>query len=220
MVKVLIVKRALSTRMSPNDETLRVYDERISSYIQNTPAKYNRTHTSLLKWIDFFLSTIPKTGNILEIGSGPGRDALYIKSRGYNILCSDGAPGFVEYLKKKGQSAICLNILKDKIDKKYDLIFANAVMPHFTPEELEQILIKIHGSLKSKGMLAFNVKQGSNTLWTREKLNDPRFIHQWRLTDICNLVVKQGFTIKKVSHGIKGDLPSHLWVQLTLQKRD
>jgi SAM-dependent methyltransferase len=205
-------------KISPNEITLRAYDADISSYLQNTPSAYDTSHHLLVKWIDASLDAHPVSGRILEIGSGAGRDALYMQSRGYDITCSDAAVGFVKHLRDIPLKTLEFDLLKDAMPGGYSMIFANAVFPHFTKNEAVDAIHKIYSALPEGGILAFNVKQGSGSFWTVEKLMRKRYMHFWNPRDITELVTKAGFKIIYKRTDIQGDLKSHTWTHLTLKK--
>lgn len=202
-----------------NDITLQSYNNEAMGYIEHTPASYQKHHAPLLHWIGVNLSLISKSERILEIGSGFGREATYIYSKGYDITCSDGTPAFVQYLKTKKWDALTLNILKDEIPEGFSMIFANAVMPHFTPAQFEIILAKVLKALPDGGLFAFSVKQGQGEEWITEKFAAKRFIHYWDPSLLKQYIRSANCKIVFWEEGIHGDLPSHTWINLTIKKR-
>lgn len=202
----------------PNDITLASYNAEIKGYIKHTPAEYQKYHKPMLDWIDASLNLLDKNDRILEIGSGSGRDAAYIRSKGYNIVCSDGAPAFVDYLNARGWDAKALNILKDEIPSGFKMIFANAVIPHLTAEQFEFILSKTMGALPRGGLFAFSIKQGRGDDWITEKFDAKRYIHYWSPNALKECIKRNKCEIVVWKEGITGDLPSHTWTDLTLRK--
>jgi SAM-dependent methyltransferase len=136
------------------------------------------------------------------LGSAFGRDAVYIASKGFEIECTDAAPGFVSYLKARGLNARQFNAIVDDLEDQYDLIFANAVMLHFNREEFSFVLQKLFRSLKCGGRFAFSLKRGEGEAWSSEKIGAPRFFCYWEQNDLVPLLGKTGFsrwTIKSAS---------------------
>ena len=91
--------------LSPNRRTIEVYDRSFGEYLKKTPLTYNETHIPLLRWINKSISFIPRNGKVFEIGTGPGRDATYMESRGYSVLRSDASQAFVSHLRRSGKQA-------------------------------------------------------------------------------------------------------------------
>lgn len=210
----------MTTRESedPNYSTLKTYEKHFREYILNTPSTYTPAHKPLQKWIDVSLLFVRPSGKVLEIGSATPRDASYIQSKGMDVTCSDATPSFVKYLRECGMNAILLNILKDPIPGQYDMIFANAVVPHFTREQFESILKKVYDTLPSGGIFAFSAKQGYGEEWVHEKIGGTRFIHYWQPPELEEVVRDAGFTIVYLNTDIPGDLSTHTLIHLTAQK--
>lgn len=176
-----------------NDITLQAYEEHIQDYTSE------QLGDGLKGWIDSVLKLVPKDGTILELGSGDGRDAAYITSRGYKIIATDAAQGFVELLKRRGLEARKLNAITDDLGKGYDLVFAQAVFLHFTPEQLRQVLHKVYRCLKPGAFLAFSVKKGHGVRWSDDYLGAPRYYYFWEASDLRELVEQVGFTIYEIT---------------------
>src|SRR5690348_18508311 len=83
-----------------NQITLGSYELGVEPYVANTAAEVS----GLFKeWIDKTLSLVTKKASILEIGSGFGRDARYIESKGYSVERTDATKGFIELLEKRSE---------------------------------------------------------------------------------------------------------------------
>lgn len=208
----------VKSKISSNEMTLRAYDADISSYLKYTPAAYDISHHLLVKWINESIDRCPEGGRILEVGSGSGRDALYIQSRGYDITCSDAASGFINHLRTLPLKTLEFDLLNDEVPEGYSMIFANAVFPHFTKNETAEAIRKIYSALPKGGVFAFNVKQGSGSLWITEKFMHKRYMQFWKPGDIAQLAAKVGFKIVYKKTDLPGDLKTHTWTHLVLEK--
>lgn len=187
--------------LSANDITLHSYESCINEYVANTP---NEIISGDWKdWLDRTLSLLDPNAHIIEIGSGFGRDAQYIENRGFTVERTDAAAGFVNLLQQNGHSAHLFNILVDDFTSTYDLVFANAVFLHFTPQELQGVLAKINASLKDQGVLAFSLKKGEGEEWTTVKLGQPRYFCYWSRDRIQRLLESNGFAVVSISEDEK-----------------
>jgi predicted TPR repeat methyltransferase len=202
----------------PNALTLEAYQRHVNDYISRTPKDYTEHHEALLRWIDKSLEALIKGAKIFEVGSATGREAKYMRSKGYDVVCSDAVEGFVRHLKEIGENALRFNLLKDELPKNYNMIFANAVLPHFSEDELKYVLKKVHGSLQKGNLFAFSVKQGSGKQWISEKISDLRFVQYWQPEDLYRLISECGFHIVYSESGTTGDEPNHIWINLTVSK--
>lgn len=183
-------------KKNSNQETLASYELGAQEYIDHTSHEIS----PLVKtWIDETLALLPSQAKILEIGSAFGRDADYIESLGYKVERTDATRAFVTVLQKKGHAARLFNVLTDPLTPCYDLVFANAVFLHFTPQELKTVLQKIYAALTKDGLLAFTVKHGHGEEWTNAKLGHPRYFCYWKEEDIVSLLNQNRFDPLRVS---------------------
>lgn len=178
----------LANSENDNTITLQSYQDKTEEYVDSTPG----LDDGLRAWIDECLKQVPKDGKILEIGSGFGRDAEYIRSQGFDIECTDAVPNFVEILQQKGFSARALNALTDEVAKGYDMIFADAVLLHFTPQESKLVIEKVHNALPTNGIFALRVKKGNGAEWTEAKLGAPRYFYYWQPEDLKEMLEECG----------------------------
>ena len=78
---------------------------------------------------------------MLEIGSGPGRDARALEEAGVSVRRTDITPGFVALLRADGFEADVVDPLTDDLadparDEPYDGVWAAASLLHVRREDL------------------------------------------------------------------------------------
>jgi SAM-dependent methyltransferase len=195
-----------------NDTTLQSYNDHIQEYVDGTPQAVDGDFKA---WIDRALQQIPAGSTVLELGSGFGRDADYIESKGYKVIRTDGAQGFVDLLIKQGHQALLLNAITDEFGKKLDMIFANAVLLHFSPQQVEQVIEKAYQSLKPGGVFAFSLKQGEGSEWSEKKLNAKRYFKYWDEQELKSLLARTKFIQIDRS---KRTTPRDKWLQVIVKK--
>lgn len=176
--------------VSANTVTIQSYESSIQEYTSGTSAVVSG---NFKVWIDTLLQNVNRGAEIIEIGSAFGRDAAYIESQGFKVERTDATEGFVHLLHQAGHLAHLFNVVIDDFTKKYDLIFANAVFLHFTPQELQSVLLKAYDALKDNGILAFSVKKGEGEEWTTAKLGQPRYFCYWDMDKMKSLLSSVGF---------------------------
>ncbi len=206
------------TNLSPNETTVRVYNKKLQAYLEQTPSWYDESHIPMLRWIETSLTAMTPQGRILEIGSGPGRDAGFIADQGYDITCSDASEAFVNYLLSNGHNALLLDAIKDSIPLGFKMIFANAVVPHFTNEDFIKVIHKIYAALPEGGIFSFSVKQGDVEGWTTEKMHAQRYIKCWDVRDILAILNESGMQLEYLDKDIPGDLPTPTWALFIARK--
>lgn len=181
-----------------NDRTLMTYESHITEYVEGTP---HEVTGAMKKWLDATVEGLSTDDRILEIGSAFGRDADYLEGQGYTVECTDATRGFVDLLKKANFNAREFNIIKDDIDESYDLILANAVFLHFTPEELAGVLRKTHDALNDGGRLSFTIAEGEGTHWSDRKVGGMRYFCHWQQDDLKRELQVAGFSAADIEGG-------------------
>ncbi len=197
-----------------NQKTLDAYENGLDAY---NSAKIPEVTGSVQEWVDASLELVPQHGKILELGSGHGRDADYIESKGFVVDRTDAAHSFVDYMVGNGKDAKLLNALTDDFGAGYDMVYANAVLLHFTPEQSVDVIQKAYSSLKQGGVFAFSVKIGDGSAWSESKLNAPRFFTYWNEADLRELISKTDFETVFWQEGSTGHDNSD-WYHVTLKK--
>lgn len=173
-----------------NETTLQSYNQHIQEYIDGTPQEVGG---GVKAWIDTSLKGLSNDAKILEIGSAFGRDASYIEGLGFTVNRTDATLGFVDYLRNQGYDANSLNAITDDIVGDYNMVFADAVLLHFTRAETGLVVRKVFESLIPNGRFAFSLKQGEGEEWSDAKLGAPRFFCYWDEQSITKLLSDVGF---------------------------
>lgn len=184
-----------------NQETISSYEAHVAEYIEGTPQEVTG---DVKRWIDATLQDLPLDANILEFGSAFGRDAAYIEEKGYRIQRTDATQGFVDYLREHGHEAGQLNAITDELTDNYDLVFADAVLLHFTAKEVEVVLGKVLRSLSEGGRFSFSLKQGEGEEWSEAKLGAPRYFRYWQESEVIDLLKDVGYSDVDITDGSFG----------------
>src|SRR5579862_5200641 len=82
-----------------NAITLASYELGMNEYISGTPPE---VFIRFQSWLDKTLALLPKSARIFEIGSGFGRDARYMETKGFTVHRSDATQAFVHLLQQEG----------------------------------------------------------------------------------------------------------------------
>jgi 2-polyprenyl-3-methyl-5-hydroxy-6-metoxy-1,4-benzoquinol methylase len=127
---------------------------------------------------------------LLEIGSGPGSLALWLKGLGYLITCLEPAKKLAEMAIKKGLEVHELTIQEFESDFQYDSILAISSLIHVPKKELPAQIQKIANLLKTEGMFFVSFIEGED-----EGLEDPtmsgklRYFAKWNESDLDRLLL-------------------------------
>lgn len=123
--------------------------EQKRSYYEAYEDRYQQVHREGVQWFSDSPSKIvgqviqkygiTKQAEILEIGCGEGRDAAYLLKEGYHILATDLSKEAIDYCKEKfsdfRENFCTLDCLNEKLEQKFDFIYAVAVLHMFVLDE-------------------------------------------------------------------------------------
>jgi SAM-dependent methyltransferase len=180
---------------SPNEVTLATYEEAADRFRDSIPRGPN---AFLIELFDLIDAHLPGGGEVLELGSGTGRDAVEFERRGHRVRRTDAAGSFVEMIRADGHEVDQLNALTDDFGGPYDLVFADAVFLHFTPGQLATVLRKAHAAA---GLLAFTTSEGDGDEWSTRYLDLPRHFTSWQEQPLRELLARCGWTVMAWQRG-------------------
>ena len=190
-----------------NKKTIEAYQTNANRYLENNykidKELWEESQKNVQHLMKELLSSIPKDGRILEIGSADGEIASYIKSLGYDITASDIADDFIKEITKKGLEPIKFNLLEDEFKDKYNCIICWKVFVHFTDNDVLKALEKIYDALDDNGIVIFNLISGDQKDNKEEWIDFPdnysigidRYFRYYLKEDMDTIISKTDFKI-------------------------
>jgi ubiquinone/menaquinone biosynthesis C-methylase UbiE len=111
----------------------------------------------------------PKTGTLLEIGTGQGGDAEYFQSLGYEVTATDYSDEAIKSAQSKIKNVHFINFDTAKgflfEDQSFDIVYSHMALHYFDAETTDKIFKDIYRILKPQGIFAMIV----NTIDDPEK---------------------------------------------------
>ena len=140
------------------------------SRMYNTYANFYRTHTHgftrfLLLDYALFLSLLPGK-KILDLGSGPGRDSVVFKRRGYKPYCLDISEEMLKLCKK--QNLPVMNMDMEKINlppSSFDGVWSYTSLTTIPKIKVWKIVNALHKVLRKDGVLFLGLIEGNHEGW-------------------------------------------------------
>lgn len=173
-----------------NAATIAAYESHAREYLAGTPSVPLSIHG---RWFQDAVGSRPAGSRILEIGSGPGHDAVQMEALGAEVDRTDAAYAFVAHLRGQGHEVRQLNLLEDEPGTGYGMVYAFAVFAHFTQEECRLALRKCFRALTPGGVLALSFRRGDGTYWRERKGMPPRRFTFWEPGPLWEAVEDAGF---------------------------
>lgn len=214
-----------------NKKTVEIYEEKAATYLKTTiehdkldPEKAKRKKEKLQNFIKENLEQFKKGSKVFEIGSADGENAKYIESLGYNITASDIADAFINETKSKVENTVKFNVLEDDFKDKYLAVLAWRVFVHFTKEDLDITLNKVHKALENGGVFIFNIMNRETKVCDEEWVDFPneyhmdaeRYYKYFLKEEVDSLISKTDFKIK--SFHMEGGDNKNKWLVYVLEK--
>ena len=145
------------------------YAERYDAIVANAPSPNEEVALRRL------MAVVKPDGQILEVGSGAGRDADFIESLGAHVRRTDVTQAFLDLQRQRGKQAHLLDLLTDELGGPYDGIVALCVLIHIARDATDGVLEKVAASLRKGGAFLVSMREGAGetdddyhmTYWSR-----------------------------------------------------
>lgn len=176
-----------------DDSTLRAYDAYHEVYDFETADFWERFPSAL---IDSFVSKLP--GNrVLNLGSGPGRDAILLRNRGLNVLCLDGSHNMVLATQRLGFESVQADMREmDFPADSFDGVWAYSSLIHLPTSEARGVMKKISIMLRPEGLLFLGLIEGDTGSYVPLAASGYRRFFQYYNEDtVRDLIADSGLEI-------------------------
>lgn len=99
-------------------------------------------------------------GLILEVGSGPGREADFLETLGVTVRRTDATRRFLELQAARGKHGELLNIVTDDLGGPYDAVVGLCVLIHVPRDRIDHVLAKVAASLRPGAPFLVSMREG------------------------------------------------------------
>jgi SAM-dependent methyltransferase len=185
--------------------TVSAYDTYAEEYAAGTADPPEVVAASIAR----FVGSLGAGARVLEIGSGPGRDALALEQIGLSVRRTDVSPGFVRMLRSAGYVADQVDPLRDDLTDPlrdgapYDGVWANASLLHVRRDHLPVVLRRLAAVTRAGGALHASVKEGDGERWSvHGHVGAPRFFTFWQEPALREVLDQAGWEVDEVRHGV------------------
>lgn len=142
----------------------------ISHYNKNA-ARYQAQYDALCasevhqQWVNYLVNQIP--GHALDVGAGSGRDATWLRDKGWQVTAIEPAEGLRTLgLQRTGPTVLWLNARLPELAnlnapaEGFDLILLSAVWMHLPPEQRPIAFNRLQHCLAKKGLMVITLRFG------------------------------------------------------------
>ncbi|MBI5138886.1 MAG: class I SAM-dependent methyltransferase [Candidatus Vogelbacteria bacterium] len=163
------------------------YDEQTALFWEQFPKTF----------IESFRAGLNTGKDILNIGSGPGRDSLILKMAGFNVTCLDASESMVEATTTKGFNSVQADLMELPFgNSSFDGAWAYTSLLHLPKSKIVHALQEIKRILKPSGILALGMIEGDEEKYVEDKfVIEPRLFSYYSKSDLESLLEESGFQI-------------------------
>lgn len=185
-----------------------VYDAETRDFWEQFPANI----------LNSFLHRI-KGRKVLDLGSGPGRDAALLRDNGLDVICVDGSQSMVDITSGMGFRSIRCDFRElDFKPGDFDAVWAYSSLIHVKLDEAISILKKVHGILKTGGILFLGLIEGTgNEMVSIGGSSFERYFEYYDGNKLDKLLDKSGFRILEVNTYMPGN---HTYLNLVMEREN
>lgn len=192
--------------------TINAYDTHVIEYAEGfewDPDMQTRTSHD---YLHDFVSYLKTGDHVFVAGSGTGRDALELDSRGFKVACVDGS---IEMLDVAVQHGIripmwCQDIVDVKLPlSSYDGVLAESVLQHVSKKKLSSLLQRMISWLRVDGIMYARLRIGTGQIFEVEDLVGTRYFCTYTVDEIKEIIaslegVELVEAVKLVMHKVEG----------------
>ncbi len=173
-------------------KTIEFYDRSVEEYIENTKNLQGR------KWLEKFISYLPKKSRVLDLGCAYGRDCKFFVNKGFEAHGVDLSPKMIEKAKSlvKGASFQVMDMLDLKFPSGYfGGVWCSATLLHVKKKEVPKALSEIKHVLKKGGVLYLALKEGTGEKVIKDEryTGTEKFYSYFTENEIKEILKKNGF---------------------------
>jgi SAM-dependent methyltransferase len=136
---------------------------------------------------------VPAPALVLDVGCGSGRDLLWLRQRGYDVLGLERSPGLAVLARKHAEC----EVLCDDFDSfefttlSVDAVILIGALVHVPRDRFPSTLARILQALKPGGHVLLTMKQGEGTSTAR----DGRVFVLWEDQDLRGVFAELGLMV-------------------------
>lgn len=175
-----------------DEQTVETYNKRSKEYDDETTLFWEKFPST---FIDTFIQNHPTI--VLDIGSGPGRDALLLKERGTEVICVDASEAMLKLTQAKGFESIKGDLLSLPFNNEtFTHVWAYTSLLHVSKKRIEKALYEVKRVLTSNGVFALGMIEGEGESYKESSGVDlPRLFSYYQKKELEALLNRCGFEI-------------------------
>ena len=159
---------------------------------------------------------LPPDAFNLDVGCGSGRDLLWMKKRGFEVIGFERSPGLAELARENAWYEV---IEADFETYDFSTIMVDAVMivgalVHIPHDRFREVFENITSALAENGSVLLTLKEGEGS----RRDSDGRIFYLWQDAEARELFDDLGFKICGFSKSVSKTGSGDVWLSYVLEK--
>lgn len=125
---------------------------------------------------------------VLDVGSGTGKLASWLKKQHYQVLCLDPSEEMVNRCRQKGLECLQTTIQEYQSQETFSIVLAILSLIHVPKQEMKAQLAKISSWLPSEGLFVLAMIEGKTESIEEKASGYPRFFAKYTDDEIKKLL--------------------------------
>lgn len=153
-------------------------------------------------WTNFPIGFLEKFSslagtNLVDLGCGPGRDAVLLRSLGHNVTCVDASQSMVKLCEQQGFEAICADFLSLPFESdQFNGAWAYTSLLHVPKSQIKTALKEIIRVVKNDGFIGIGMIEGDSEQYViSKKVSLPRFFAYYSPAELEKVFTESGLRV-------------------------
>lgn len=137
------------------------------------------------------------SGKVLDVGCGPGRDALLLKTKGLDVIGIDASEEMVKISTARGVECVVADFAELPFaDGSFGGIWAYTSLLHIPKSEVPQVLLELKRVLVPGGTFGLGLIEGEGEVYKESsRMAAPRLFSFYSKEEIEALLIQHGFEV-------------------------
>jgi len=190
----------------------------MSDYYQKKYKAYHEKTFSIdpSSFLSPLAQRLPPEAFVLDVGCGSGRDLLWMKKRGFDVIGFERSPGLAELAR---DNAACEVIEGDFESYDFSSALVDAIMlvgalVHVPHQRFSNVFQNITSAISDNGSVLITLKQGSGDRTD----SDGRIFYLWEESKTREVFDTLGFKVCDFSTSVSKTGSGDVWMSYVLDK--
>jgi SAM-dependent methyltransferase len=191
----------------------------MSDYYQKNYKAYHEKTFSIdpTSFLAPLAQRLPHEAFVLDVGCGSGRDLIWMKKRGFDVIGFERSPGLAELARA---NADCEVIEGDFETYDFSSIFVDGLMlvgalVHVPHERFPEVFKNITSAIPDNGSVLITLKEGSGDMTG----SDGRIFYLWEDSKAREMFKSLGFKVRDFSSAVSKTGSGDIWLSYVLDKK-